>query len=276
MSRHASDERDEPDEQRHARQHREDRDSEDNADRRRQPHRERGVVLFADHSGSIIRAGDEALEDDLPVLNAFRQFLDAERRRARRQLLTLIAVFSVVLAGLAGGGFWFVRKSLHQVAAGIETEKIRYEEDRLATVSNLQNVAKVAVNLKKDVLETRSTSSQLQEKVKEQSGELTRLLDTITTLEIQNSTLQRSVLLLDKTRDEESAQAEQERFFMPAAPLRPAPVPGIGPVQPAAPPTGAVPESRLPALPDAPVPAWDRTADRTPGGVPFRLPLPKE
>lgn len=284
MSRHDNDERDERDrregeERRQEREDRGDRESDDSGERpKRHLHRERGVVLFADQSGSIIRAGDEALEDDLPVLNAFRQFLDAERRRARRQLITLIAVFTVILLGLAGGGFWFVRNALHKVEAGLETDKVRYEEERLSTVSNLQNVAKVAVSLKKDVLDTRNASSVIQEKVKAQSTELTRLLDTITTLEIQNSTLQRSVGLLDKSLGENGGRGDPD---VPAAPP-PASLPQPGPRQPYVPapaPAPAAEPAPSPVMvlpPSAPAPAPGVISDRTPGGVPFRLPLPKE
>jgi hypothetical protein len=192
----------------------------------------------------------------------------------------LIAVFTVILLGLAGGGFWFVRNALHKVEVGIETEKVRSQEERLSTVSNLQDVAKVAVSLKKDVIDTRNASSVIQEKVKAQSTELTRLLDTITTLEIQNSTLQRSVGLLDKSLGENGGRGDPD---VPAPPP-PASLPQPGPRQPyvpapapaPAPSVEPAPPSAMVLPPSAPAPAPGVIVDRTPGGVPFRLPLPKE
>jgi hypothetical protein len=287
MSRHDSeagdrrderDDRDDREDRRPERRGRDDRDSDDRDERSRRPlHRERGVVLFADQSGSIIRAGDEALEEDLPVLNAFRQFLDAERRRARRQMIIMITVFTVILVGMAVGGTWFVRKALSRMETGIESDKVRFEEDRLATVSNLQTVAKVAVSLKKDVLDTRTTSSVLQEKVKKQSGELDKLLDTISTLEIQNSTLQRAMRLLDKAMEPsyerpEPVIREQGPRQPFAEPVSRRPEPAIAPAPAAE--IYPAPVARIPGDPSGRAP--ETVSDLTPGGVPFRLPLPKD
>ncbi len=232
--------------------------------RRKRPRRERAVVLFADQAGSIIRSGDEALdEDSLPVLNAFRQFLDAERRRAKRQMLLLIAGFVVVLASLAGGGGWYIWHVLRRVETGMESDKVRSEEDRLVVISNLQNVARAAVTLKKDVLDTRKTSAVLQDQVAEQSGELSKLLDTITTLEIQNSKLQRSMRKLDVVREGGA--------FRPALePAMPAEPPALGVDSGVA---GALPPpavSTLPPVDPAPV-----SGSPMPGGVPFRMALPR-
>jgi hypothetical protein len=280
--RDARDDRDERDDREGRRRERAARDADDEGERpRRHAHRERGVVLFADQSGSIIRAGDEALEEDLPVLNAFRQFLDAERRRARRQLITMITVFTVVLAGLAGGGAWFLRHTLERMETGIAADKIRQQEERLVTVSNLQTVAKAAVSLRKDVLDTRTATSALQDKVKDSFSELDRLLDTITTLELQNATLQRSVRKLDPPPEKAPAPEPPDAFeSLPPAPP-PAAVPKLETMrEPARPAPAAEPPPPVlapePVRPDAPPAAPDGGAvDRTPGGVPFRLSLPK-
>ena len=236
---------------------------------RRKRRRERAVVLFADQGGSIIRAGDESLdEESLPVLTAFRQFLEAERKRARRQMVILIACFTVAVLALAGGGGWYVWTILKRMENGMETDKVRFEEERLAAVTNLQNVAHAAVTLRKDVLDTRKTSTVLQQKVSEQSGELSKLLDTITGLEIQNALLQNSVRKLD----EKSEPPEPPPDF-------PAPLPDVraGPVQPpvfrAPPPVSSVEPVPAPAANPA-APAVSPSG--SPGGVPFRLPLPRE
>ncbi len=259
--------------------------------RQKRPHRERAVVLFADQAGSIIRAGDENLDaESLPVLTAFRQFLEAERRRARRQMITLIAGFTLVLAILIGGGGWYVWTTLQRVESGLESGKVRSEEDRLAVISNLQSVARVAVTLKKDVLDTRKNSAVLQDRVAEQSGELSKLLDTITSLEIQNSRLQRSMRKLDESRDEQAFRLELEppvpveppppepetgiKWTAPrAAPvipvIPPASAPIVTPLQPAAEPTARPADSE-------PAPVTDSVpGGTTRGGVPFRLPLPR-
>ncbi|MFO7534180.1 MAG: hypothetical protein R6X19_00590 [Kiritimatiellia bacterium] len=248
---------------------------------RRRPRRERGVVLFADRSGSIIRAGADTDEESMPVLNAFRQFLEAERRRSRRQLIALVCVFSALVAALLGSGGWYLKTRLARLESGIESDKIRSQEDLLASVSNMQSVARAAVSLKKDVVDTRKLSAVLNEKVAEQSGELSKLIDTITTLEIQNSLLQGSFRKMAGGRRPDPA-LDWEAY--------PAPV-TTSPVQVQSPPVQSPPVAAPRAAPireeAKPIPAWeppqapgpaDQTpvpVDTTPGGVPFRLPLPR-
>jgi hypothetical protein len=245
--------------------------------RRRRSRRERGVVLFADRSGSIIRAGEDTDEESMPVLNAFRQFLEAERRRSRRQMITLVCVFSVLVAALLGSGGWYLKSRLASLESGIESDKIRSQEDLLASVSNIQSVARTAVSLKKDVIDTRKISAVLNEKVAEQSGELSKLIDTITTLEIQNSLLQGSVRKIGEGRQRPDPALDWEAY--PTLETR-------SPVPPPAPPVPA--PQAVPIREEAkPIPAWeppqaagpaDETpvpVDTTPGGVPFRLPLPR-
>ena len=238
--------------------------SDDKTDERgdggRPPRRERGVVLFADPAGSLIRAGDEALdEESLPVLTAFRQFLEAERRRARRQMAALVAVCLLVLAGAAGGGAWYLRAVLRRVENDFEAGQVRNEEARLAAVSNLQGVARATVTLKREMLDTRQTSRILQDRVAVQNDELSKLLDTITMLEIQNSMMHRTLRQLDEPRTFRAPEPSLELRAAPEPPL-PGPesrvsltVPPPRAEEPAAPPTGI-----------------------TPGGVPYRLPLPRD
>lgn len=281
-----NDERDEDREEDERDRRRRDDDEDDEAPRRRRHSRhERGVVLFADRGGSIIRTGDEALDEDMPVLNAFRQFLDQERRRARRQMIGLIALFSVLLLGLAGAGGWYVRTLLRRMGDDLETTKIRQEEARLATVSNLQTVATTAISLKKDVIDTRKASVQLREKVQEQSGELGKLLDTITTLEIQNSKLQRSVRMLDTDREEAPYRKELEPAAAPepdlpeliprmiAPPTAPDPVaPPPATVSPAGERITTPPPKPVERAPEVKPPRISETMS----GVPFRIPLPRD
>lgn len=244
--------------------------------RRRRPRRERGVVLFADRSGSIIRAGEDTDEESMPVLNAFRQFLEAERRRARRQMITLVCVFSALVAGLLGAGGWYLRTRLASLENGIESDKILSQEERLAAVSNMQMVARTAVSLKKDVVDTRKLSVVLNEKVAEQSGELAKLIDTITTLEIQNSLLQGSVHKLGESREKPAPATDYEAYGPVEVAKPPAPAPAAAPRLAPPPEEEPVVPARVPVKaagsPDeTPVPAGT-----TPGGVPFRLPLPRD
>ncbi len=267
-----------------------DTDQTDAGDSRR-PHarRERAVVLFADPAGSIIRAGDEVPdEESLPVLTAFRQFLEAERRRARRQMAALIAACLLAMIALAGGGVWYLRTALIRVKNDAEADKVRNEEFRLAAVSNLQGVARAASALGQDVRDARYTSRILQERVTAQNDALSKLLDTITTLEIQNSMMQRALRKLDQPRPPPPDMPELEPREEPEPPLPgpearvtlAAPPPRAEPLWRAAPPPPpeTVPETETVA-PGEPLvfpPPAASASGTTPGGVPYRLPLPRD
>lgn len=249
--------------------------------RRRAARRERAVVLFADEGGSIIRAGDEALEeDDLPVLNAFRQFLEAERKRARRQLVRLMVLFSIAVLAALAGGVYVVRDWMRQVARGVENEKSRTESIRSESFSNIQTVARAAVTLKRDVMEGAKKSAAVEADLERQRAELARLMDTIVTLEIENAMLQRSVR---KIEDEpfvprvETARPAPEPDFAPppARAIAPPPADRPSPAPLPEPPARALPAAPAALEPPAPPPA-ETQAGMTPGGVRFRLPLPPE
>lgn len=246
--------------------------------KRRRPRRERGVVLFADRGGSIIRTGDDALDEDMPVLNAFRQFLDQERKRAKRQMMGVIALFSILLLAVLGAGGWYVRTVLQRMEQGIESDKVKLAENRLAADSNLQVVAKAAISLKKDVIDSKQASVVLQERVKEQSGELNKLLETITTLEVENSLLQRSMRMLGEERSRAPYRRDPDADIFPearpdvssadrarsAAPVEPEP---MAPAM-----TASRREAAAPQAGERPASGQDVTL----GGIPIKLSLPKE
>lgn len=56
-------------------------------------------ALVARHAGEIELPGDS-----MPVLEAFQDFLEAERRRSRNRMIVLSSVFALVLIGVVFGG----------------------------------------------------------------------------------------------------------------------------------------------------------------------------
>jgi len=235
--------------------------------RRSRPRRERAVVLFTDEGGSLIRAGDTALdEDDLPVLTAFREFLEAERRRTRRQIRRLIALFIAGFALVAAGGTWLVRLWVLQLEARLETEKVQTLVRQAETTSNLQTVARTAVALKREVAESAQKSAAVEADLARQREEVARLLDSLRALEVENALLERAVRRMELVPPAPSS-------FPPSASMPPTPTSTLDTVTvERRPPEMSAAEPRPPPsqVSEAPL------TQTTPAGIRFRLPLPKE
>ena len=76
---------------------------------------------FAAHA--VVRRQGVGIEpadaESMPVLEAFQQFLDTERRRSRNRMLILSAVFSVVLLIVIAGGVAAALSYMRPVQAGL-------------------------------------------------------------------------------------------------------------------------------------------------------------
>ncbi|MBT3294184.1 MAG: hypothetical protein HN919_07810 [Verrucomicrobia bacterium] len=91
--------------------------------------------------------------ESLPVLAAFQEFLDVERRRARGRMLVLTSLFLIVLLAAGGAaalvGYSYYLKTSNQAAtmqASLERLSSRVEEDQggaLGALSSLQARAKI-------------------------------------------------------------------------------------------------------------------------------------
>ncbi len=234
--------------------------------RRPRSRRERAVVLFTDESGSIIRAGDAALdEDDLPVLTAFREFLEVERRRTRRQIRRLIAGFILGFAGVAVAGTWLVRQWILRFEERLETEKALAFERQSETASNLQTVAHAAVALHREVQKSTQKSAAVESDLARQREEMKRLLDSLRVLEVENALLERAVRRLEPERPvaplpfvppppSDTLRVEREGSFSNR-------MPEIETAQ------DASPASKPPESPPG---------QTTPAGIRYRLSVPKE
>lgn len=69
--------------------------------------------------GSTALAGKDSFAS-LPVLGAIRQFIDSERRRTRRMILTLVALFAVVLLCFIVAFIYVAGFQMRQVEARLE------------------------------------------------------------------------------------------------------------------------------------------------------------
>lgn len=162
------------------------------------------------------RAADAAAlsSDSLPVLTAFREFLEQERQRARQRTIRLgLAMIAASAALVVGGllaGHWYVRRTRTKIEAG----QVRIEAARKATDNRLvqyadktvvlertiardrqelRSVAGVASNLNRviaaDKMAVAKTQAELTELLVAQAAEMEKLRDAFTTLEIENATL---------------------------------------------------------------------------------------
>lgn len=88
--------------------------------------------------------------ESLPVLAAFQEFLDVERRRARGRILVLASLFLIVLL-IAGGaaalvGYSYYLKTSDQAAAmqaSLERLRSRVDDDQGGALASLQDRAKI-------------------------------------------------------------------------------------------------------------------------------------
>ncbi len=239
------------------------------------------TVPVGDHSSHLpILASDPALSaDSLPVLDAFREFLEEERRRTRRRMIRLMTAGGLIILGIMGVVAWGIDRSIRQTrhdlqitqvkASQLATEQAEQVGQVSLTASNLerrmlverqkvQSVAMAATNLQKMVeaekIRNDQVRSQTAETMNDQQEEIQRLKEMITTLEIDNALLTGS---LKELRGEGDAmEKEAPELALPADEIR---LPDGAWIAP------------LPARPMAPTTAYDLLPGTR---VPVRLPNP--
>ncbi len=206
-----------------------------------------------------VLAGDPALSDEsLPVLNAFRKFIDAERRRARIRLMWLSLMFAVLLAGVLGAVLYLVRARSEELQADIQGARRQVTEVRSSTDAELKRMAQASARLTTDINQGfRVAHSNVASQMGTRDVEIDKLKETISTLEIDNAKLVgRLKEILDRTEQLQGAyvaQAQQFQTFQEALQAPP-----VGPLAATNRPVPTLPENlpgypqvqfRLPSLP---------------------------
>lgn len=172
-----------------------------------------------------VLSDDPALSaESLPVLTAFRQFLDAERRRARNRMIQGAVAFTLVLIAVGVTGVLLGRAYVLRMRAEIRTAREAAEKTRVETASELQRVSTLTTNL---YVAKSATESELRKVAAATTGlqleltnqlqnaqtglttqvdahrrELEHLSDMISSLQIENATLINTMRLM---ADRESA-----------------------------------------------------------------------
>lgn len=140
-------------------------------------------------------ADDPSLTDEsLPVLNTFRRFLDAERRRARRRALWVALGFGVVLLVVLGVGAWAGRDRIRELRAEIGAANQRLDETRQKTEEKTSLAVAAAASLKEDLrkglLSSHSLlSSNMNTRLEGRDAELEQLKEKLSAMEIENALL---------------------------------------------------------------------------------------
>lgn len=137
-------------------------------------------------------------EDSLPVLNAFREFLEQERRRTRARILWVSLSFAVLFAATVTTVMWMGRERLSELRNDLGSTSRRVDERIQAASAEMQRASEVAGRtasiLKRDMNSTltmaQSTmASNLNAEMKSRDVEIDLLKEKLSSLEIENAVL---------------------------------------------------------------------------------------
>jgi hypothetical protein len=146
-----------------------------------------------------VLARDVALsEDSLPVLNTFRKFLEAERRRARRRVIWVSIVLGAGFMLVVGVVAWAGRERIAELKAEILAANGRASDARRKVAADLNQVAESAAatasslkqDLRRNVLSSHSIlSSNLNSQFLGRDAELEQVKEKLSAMEIENALL---------------------------------------------------------------------------------------
>ena len=136
-------------------------------------------------------------QESLPVLEAFQEFLDFERRRTRWRFLTLMTVFAALLLGLVLAGIFFGSVAVGRVKTSLAEFRSELDRERRTTQADLQNVALQTDDLQVELAGDRAALDDIRTTVVSSGtafrNELTQLQGLVALLDVRNATLQTEV-----------------------------------------------------------------------------------
>jgi hypothetical protein len=126
-------------------------------------------------------------QESLPVLEAFQEFLDFERRKTRRRFYALMGLFAVVIVAIVFTGALFGSLAVGRVKARLAEFRDQMEHERLAAQSTLGEVREGNLTVL-DGVQTAISSNTAAVR-----SELASLRELVTLLDVRNATLQTEV-----------------------------------------------------------------------------------
>ncbi len=146
-----------------------------------------------------VLASDAALsEDSMPVLSAFREFLELERRRSRVRLMWISLLFAVLFASSVAVLLWMGHERVRELKADIGAANEIVEASRVdanAEIKKLSATAQQSIEAMKQDLNRSVSSAQvalgsnITVGLKNQDAELDLLKEKLSALEIENAML---------------------------------------------------------------------------------------
>jgi len=164
-------------------------------------------------SGSLpVLARDPVLSDDsLPVLNTFKNFLEQERRHARKRLLWVLLSFTMIFSGVLSVIVWLNGERSREIKSEIVQTNARAERSRLDSEAELkrlgenmsntatQNVSQMRKDITRNILWAHSVlASNVSSELSGRDSETERLKEKISSIEIENAMLARQIEELGK------------------------------------------------------------------------------
>lgn len=154
-----------------------------------------------------VLARDPSLtEESLPVLNSFKKFLDEERQRGRKRMLWGLLGFTVVFSSVLAVIVWMNSERARELKNDIVQTKALSEQTRLASDAELkrlaeqtsqaatQNVSQLRKDITRNILWAHSMiASNMNSELTGRDGELERLKEKLSEVEIENAMLARQV-----------------------------------------------------------------------------------
>jgi methyl-accepting chemotaxis protein len=142
-------------------------------------------------------------QETLPVLQAFQQFLDVERRRTKTRMVTLtlvfIAVFVVVAAMSLAVALTYTRQfrkdflDMKDQVAVVQQDAQKVNSD---TRTALQNFETEASKLQGDIQNISQSTTDIKSQTESYDGALTKLRDAVNSLATQNDSLRTDIARL--------------------------------------------------------------------------------
>jgi len=143
------------------------------------------------------RDGREQDAESLPVLSAFHEFLETERKRAQNRTLTLTVCFLFVVFSIAGLGFLLgttffdqMRQDFGDLQQGIEVLEQEVVSARIRTQTALANITGEARTLRKKISKEHNAVTDAQSSI---SSRMNVYVDQVDKLRVTINTLQTEI-----------------------------------------------------------------------------------